>query len=164
MNLEWRCWCSPFQGHNNWVSKVNFRGDHKWWLVLWGPLEMYPQSLRAEKQVGGNSRVAVGLCFSLPLLFHPHHKLNRELRRERKTKKMKTEIQDKRPREWCWNDSKHLDVATERHRDCQGANLRSRMFLPSYVSVCTVTQICPLLATPWIAARQAPLSMESSRQ
>lgn len=80
---------------------------------------MYPQSLRAEKQVGGNSRVAVELCFSLPLLFHPHHKLNRELRRERKTKKTKTEIQDKRPREWCWNDSKHLDVATERHGDCQ---------------------------------------------
>ena len=39
---------------------------------------MYPQSLRAEKQVEENSKVAVGLCFSLHLLFHPHHKLNKE--------------------------------------------------------------------------------------
>lgn len=80
---------------------------------------MYPQSLRAETQVGGNSKVAVGLCFSLHLLFHPRHILNRELRRERKTKKTKTEIQDKRPWEWCWNDCNHLDVTTEMHGDYQ---------------------------------------------
>ena len=34
-----------------------------------------------------------------------------------------------------------------------------------YVYVCVlVTQSCPTLCTPWIAVRQAPLSMEFSRQ
>ena len=38
------------------------------------------------------------------------------------------------------------------------------MLKPGLVVVGLVAKLCPTLATPWAVARQAPLSMEFSRQ
>jgi hypothetical protein len=71
-------------------------------LVVWTTQDL-PSVTKGYKASKSKRAKFQGDLFSLHLLFHSHHKLNRELRRKRRKEKKKTKMHNKRSTDWYWN-------------------------------------------------------------